>query len=233
MGVGLDMTTTTLFNVIRSELIKQGHDEFIDSSGNLVLFDPDHQFMQKILNYDEDVSDIVDHLFNGVSIEKREYDQHFKKIFVFRFLNRQINRQTIESFKVELSLTFMMHQSFVTSLYRDLDKYINQSNINQSSSKQVNKQDNEGTTTTDNRQAFANLPQNNVQLDVDNTVMESASDNTISRNKQTNKQKNDGETSNESQTENKTYQFDELFKSNGIMEQVLNEFDKKCFLQFW
>lgn len=233
MGVDLDMTTTTLFNVIRSELIKQGHDEFIDSSGNLVLFDPDHQFMQKILNYDEDVSDIVDHLFNGASLEKREYDQHFKKSFIFRFLNRQINRQTIEAFKVELALTFMMHQSFIHSLYRDLDKYINQSQITESNSKQVNKQDNEGTTTSDNRQAFANLPQNNVQLDVNNTVMESASDNTISRNKQTNKQKNDGETSNESKTENKTYQFDELFKSNGIMEQVLNEFDKKCFLQFW
>lgn len=233
MGGGLDMTTTTLFNVIRSELIKQGHDEFVDSQGNLVLFDPDHQFMQKILNYDEDVSDIVDHLFNGVSIEKREYDQHFKKSFLFLFLNRQINRQTIEAFKVELSLTFMMHQSFITSVYTDLDKYIHQSSINQSSSKQMNKQDNEGTTTTDNRQAFANLPQNNVQLDVDNTVMDSASDNTISRNKQTNKQTNDGETTNESKTENKTYQFDELFKSNGLLEQVLNEFDKKCFLQFW
>lgn len=229
----LDMTTTTLFNVIRSELLKQGHDEFVDPQGNLVLFDPDHQFMNKILNYDEDVSAIVDHLFNGASLDTQEFDQHFKKSFIFRFLNRQINRQTVESFKIELALTFMMHQSFITSVYTDLDKYIHQSSINQSSSKQVNKQDNEGSTTTDNRQAFANLPQNNVQLDVNNTVMESASDNTISRNKQTNKQVNDGETTNQSESENKSYQFDELFKSNGLLEQVLNEFDKKCFLQFW
>ena len=233
MGVDLDMTTTTLFNVIRSELIKQGHDEFVDPHGNLVLFDPDHQFIQKILNYDEDVSAIVDHLFNDASLDQREHDHHFKKSFLFRFLNRQINRQTIEAFKIELAFNFMIHQSFINSLYKDLDKYINQSQITESNSKQVNKQDNQGTTTSDNRQAFANLPQNNVQLDVNNTVMESASDNTISRNKQTNKQVTDGETTNESRTETKSYQFDELFKSNGLLEQVLNEFDKKCFLQFW
>lgn len=225
--------TVTLFDYIKSELIKRGLNEFKDSSGKFVFFDEEYQFMTKILTYDEDVSDIVDYLFTGVSLNHREYDMYFKKIFTLRFLNRQINRQTVESFKVELLLTFLVHQDYINTVYTDLDKYLHQSQINENTNKQTNNQQNDGSTTTDNRQAYAQLPQNNVQLDVDSTVMDSASDNTISRNKQANKQTNVGETTGESKTENKSYSFNELFKSHGLLEHVLNEFDKKCFLQIW
>ena len=225
--------TTTLFRIIQSELIEQGFNEFVNSDGNLILFDSDHQFTTKILNYDTDVREIVDHLFIGVSLTKREHDEHFKKMFINRFINRRINRQTIEAFKFELQSTFLMNQNYMNTVYTDLDKYITQSQINENTNKQTNEQLNDGETTSDNRQAYAQLPQNNVQLDVNSTVMDSASDNTISRNKQTNKQNNTGETTGESKTENKSYQFTELFKSNGLMEQILNEFDKKCFMQTW
>jgi len=232
-AVNQPMVTTTLFDYIQSELIKQGFDEFIDSNGNLVLFDEEFQFMTKILNYDEDVEKIVNRLFNGVSLNQREYDQHFKKSFLYRFLNRQINRQTIESFKVELMATFLMNQQYLNNVYADLDKYITQSQINKSSHTQHNQHETDGITTSDNRQAYAQLPQNNVQLDVDSTVMDSANDNTISRNKQKNNQTNTGITTGETDSENKIYQLDNLLKTNGIMEQILNVFDRKCFLQIW
>lgn len=232
MGVDLEMTTT-LFNILKSELQNKGFDEFIDPDGNLVLFDPDHQFMTKILNYDDDVAEIVDHLFNGVSLDKPEHDINFKKSFVFRFLNRKINRQTVESFKAELSLTFMMNQGLINSAYNDLEKYITQSTINESTNKQTNEQTNQAETTTDNRQAYAQLPQDNVQLDVDSTVMDHANDNTISRNKQSNNQTNQDKANGKSRSENKTYQLDILVQGNGLMEQILNQFDIKCFSQFW
>lgn len=225
--------TTTLFNVLKSELQKKGFDEFVDSDGNLVLFDPEHQFMTKILNYDDDVAEIVDHLFNGVSLNQREHDIHFKKSFTFRFLNRKINRQTVESFKAELSLTFMMKQGLLNSVYSDLEKYITQSTINESTNKQTNEQINQGETTTDNRQAYAQLPQDNVQLDVDSTVMRYANDNTISRNKQSNNQTNNDKSNGESRSENKTYHLDMLVQGNDLMEVILNHFDIKCFSQFW
>src|SRR5699024_5058452 len=63
--------------------------------------------------------------------------------------------------------------------------------------------------------------------------MDHATDNTISRNKQKNKQETEGETSGKTESENKTYQLDELLKSNGLLEQVYDIFDRKCFLQVW
>ena len=219
------MVTLTLYDYIQSELQEQGFDEYVNADGELVFFDEDHQFMTKILDYDDDVQFIVDRLFNGVSLENREHDEHFKQAFLYRFINREINRQTIESFKLELMGTFLANKEFINRLYTDGEKYITQAN----ESLQENNQSNTGENITDTRQAFSELPQSNVNIDVDDTEMTSANDNTISRNKQSNNQENHGETSNQSNT----YQLDELFKTNGLLEEILNTFDKKCFLQIW
>ena len=227
------MITTTLYNIIRSELIKEGFNEFVNDQGELVIFNEEDQFLTKILTYDEDVKKIVNKLFTDQSLNDPENDDHFKKTFLVRFLNRQINAQTIDMFRVQLFNTFLTNEVYINTVYKDLEKYINQTQENNSTSKQENDQLNDGTTTSDNRQAYADLPQNNVQLDVNDTVMKSASDNTISRNKQTNKQETSGITENESESMSKSYHLNELFKSNGIMEQVFNLFDVKCFLQVW
>ena len=225
--------TTTLFNIIRSELIKKGLDEFVDDEGNLILFKEEHQFMTKILSYDEDVSEIVDKLFSGLSLKDPDHDLHFKKTFIYRFINRRINRQTIESFKLELLSVFLTHQDYINRVYMDMEKYVTQTATSESKNKQTNQQQTDGTTTSDNRSAFADLPQTAVNLDVDNTIMQYPSDNTISRHKQTNRQQTDGTTTNESNSENKMYQLDVLLKSNGILENILNIFDVKCFMQVW
>lgn len=219
------MITITLFDYIQSELIEQGFDEFVNDAGELVLFDDDYQFTTKIMKYDEDVQKIVDWLFNGLSLKHREHDEHFKKMFLYRFVNRQINRQTIEAFKLELMNTFITNELHLNQLYADAEKYI----TNTSTMKQKNKQMNEGTTTSDNRQAFGELPQNNINIDVDDTVLTGASDNTISRNKQSNNQLSDGETTSES----KSYQLDQLLQSSTLFENVMNIFDQRCFLQIW
>lgn len=225
--------TTTLFNVIRSELIKKGLNEFVDDEGNLILFKEEHQFMTKILSYDEDVSEIVDNLFSGLSLKDPDHDLHFKKTFIYRFINRRINRQTIESFKLELLSVFLTHQDYINRVYMDMEKYVTQTATSESKNKQTNQQQTDGTTTSDNRSAFADLPQTAVNLDVDNTIMQYPSDNTISRHKQRNRQQTDGTTTNESNSENKMYQLDVLLKSNGILENILNIFDVKCFMQVW
>lgn len=225
--------TTTLFKIIQSELQKKGFDEFIDSNGQLVLFDSDHQFMTKIIKYDDDVSEIVNKFFNNETLQTTESDQHFKKAFTLRFLNREINRQTVESFKIELLLTFMIDKELLNSMYGDIEKYINNVQTNETINTQTNEQTNNNVSTTDNRQAYAQLPQDNVQLDLKSTIMEHANDNTISRNKQTNEQTDSGETKNDSLTENKTFSIDELIRGNGLLEEILNHFDKKCFIQIW
>jgi len=62
--------TTTLYSIIQSELIKKGLNEFVDTEGNLVLFNEEFQFMTKILTYDPDVQDIVNQLFQNVSLNE-------------------------------------------------------------------------------------------------------------------------------------------------------------------
>ena len=243
------MRTTTIYNIIHSELIKRGYNEIVDNDGNLIYFDSDQQFMNKIFSYDEDISEIVDDLFNGNVLDDPVHDDHFKRNFFYRFINRQINRQTIESFKIELISTFMSNEDYINRLYADMDLYLNQTNksegenkqLNKQTNKQLNKQKTDGSTISDNRSAFADLPQSTANLDVDNTTMSYATDNTISRNRQKNLQDIDGITEGETdglnegnnKTESTIYQLDELFKTNGLLEQVYNVFDVKCFLQVW
>lgn len=209
--------TATLNDFIESELVKQGFNE-ITNGKELVYFDSNFALSKKIMSYDVDVAEIVNnYFFLGHTLDNPDNDKHFKKGFLTRFLNREINRQTFEAFSMQVVYTFMTQEDYVNRLYTDLDKYL--------ANTQVNKQENDGMTTSDNRSAFSELPQNNVQLDVNDTVMTTANDNTISRNKQTNNGKSNGETSN--------YRLDELFKINGLLDQVYTKFDENCFLQVW
>lgn len=275
------MITTTLYNIIQSELIKKGFNEIVDHEGNLIYFDNDKQFMKKIFSYDQDISDIVNDLFNGSTLEDEEIDLHFKRSFFYRFINRQINKQTIESFKFELLSTFLMNEQFINRVYSDMEDYLTQKQMGQQDDKKTNKQENTETNkqtnketnkqnnretnnqnsdsinTSDDRSGYADLPQSSVNLDVDNSVMTSASNNTVSRNKQKNNNKSnteilgetegtsqgdtegtsqgitEGESEGKTTNENRSYQLDELFKTNGLLEEIFNIFDKKCFLQIW
>lgn len=209
--------TATLNDFIESELIKGGFNEVTDGK-ELVFFDSNFALSKKILSFDSDVQKIInDYFFLGHSLDNPDNDKHFKKGFLTRFLNREINRQTFEAFSMQVVYTFITQEDYVNRIYTDLDKYLENT--------QVNKQENESDNITDNRSAFAELPQNNVQLDVNDTVMNYANDNTISRNKQKNNGKSNGETTN--------YRLDELFKINGLLDQIYTKFDENCFLQVW
>ena len=259
------LTTTTLYKIVQSELYSLGHNhEIVDKDGNLVFFDNEFQVMSKVMSYDNDIENIVDLLFNHMKLNNTVHDQHFKKTFFFRFINREINRQTVESFMFELTATFLQNQDYINRVYTDMEKYIlGYSETNQDSNQDSNdlktsnsknnysnisESTSTGNTTTDNRQARSDLPQNSVNLDVNNTVMRSANENDISRNKQNNAQNNKDEQTSVNETENKdqseshssgesnsiskTYQLDQLFKTNNVLERIMNEFDKKCFMQF-
>lgn len=215
-------TTITLYDYIESELQRQGKNEFFNGNEmtfeNITFFNDDSSFMRKMMKYDKEVSYIVDNkFFIGQKLENPDNDLKFKKGFFLRFMNRQINRQTIEDFATQVAYTFIANEEYINRLYNDLDQYL--------SNKTISEQTQTGNTTTDNRSAYSELPQDNVQLDVNSTVMESAKDNTISRNKQQN--------DNQNNSENTSYKLDDLMKINGLIDQIYDVFDKKCFLQIW
>ena len=119
------------------------------------------------MSYHSDIETIVDSLFNNMKLNNVVHDQHFKKTFFFRFINREINRQTIESFMLELTATFLQQQDYINRIYADMEKYIlgysetNQDNnedsndLKTSTSKSNSSNNSEssstGNTTTDNR----------------------------------------------------------------------------------
>src|SRR5699024_11483466 len=72
------MPTPTLYKFISSELHRVTPDEIVDD-GELVFFDSDHQIMPKILDFDNDVQDITDNLFNGLSLDDRS-EEHTSEL---------------------------------------------------------------------------------------------------------------------------------------------------------
>ena len=244
---------------------KRGYDEYVDNEGDLKIFDKDHQILGKILNYDNEIDVIVNELFSDLKLNHPEYDRHFKKMFTYRFLNREINRQTIEAFQVELMYVFMSNQTYINRVYEDLERFLSRESQTEQTNEQTNNQNTVSDGTEENTQntigqtktkgnstnhsANATLPQSNTAINLDNDTLTGADDYRKEKSKYDNQtdntnevtggrtSKNTGKT--DSKTEgsndmlNRTYQLDELFKTNGMMENILNQFDRKCFLQFW
>src|SRR5699024_10888449 len=116
------MPTPTLYKFTSSELHRVTPDEIVDD-GELVFFDSDHQIMPNILDFDNDVQDTTDNLCNGLSLDDPIHDEHFKKTFLCRFMNRQINRQTIGALKFELMNTFLTSKNYINQVDQDPEKY--------------------------------------------------------------------------------------------------------------
>lgn len=214
----MSKTTTSLFELIQSELIISGKNEFINK-GKLTFFDDKYAFIKKIIDYDKDVQEIVDkQIFRGYKIsDSLNGDLLFKKTFVNRFMNREIARQTKEDFSSQVIQTSLVLDKYLSLIYGDLDKYIKNTNTSRGSSGKNG--------ITDNRSADAELPQTEVNIDVDKTVLYYADKNNIARSKYKDDENNEN-TSN-------SFDLDSVIKTLDMYELVFIEFDKKCFLQIW
>ena len=223
--------TTTLNEYINGELMRMDKDEFIND-GKLTIFDEEFQFIQKIIKFDDDVYKIVNEkIFKNLKFEDEKVDKHFKKSFITRFLDREINRQTIEAFASQVVYITLTHEEYIKTVfgsefYKYLEQHVDFNNDyvgntienstehgetkqTQDSNTKDNYSDTSNTThsettngkggsTDDNRSANATLPQSEVNINVDNTNLNYADENNISRNKNTNF--NDTDTSGNSET---------------------------------
>lgn len=246
--------TTTINDYISGELKRLGHNEFIND-GNLTMNDPEYAFIQKILFYDEDVQEIVDDkIFKGFKFTDEDVDKNFKETFVARFLDREINRQTIEAFAAQVLYVTLTHQEWILRIFgKDMEKYLENHETMQSEDEgtqdqktennQTNKQNVTGNDTSENREALSTLPQNAVNIDVNNTELDYADENTISKDKRDNKQETKGEqksdgsqnqkSNSKHQSLSKTYNLSNLQELYSMKEQLFKDYDKHCFLQIW
>lgn len=209
--------TTTLYDILQSELIKDGHNEFVNKN-QLTFFDRDYAFIRKIMLYDEDVQSIVDDIFfQDIQLVTPESDKLFKKTFINRFYNREIGFQTVEAFSSQVVYVTLTNYDYLNNLYDNLDDYL--------TGKKISNTDDTGKDTSDNRYASSTLPQSLVNIDVDNTELDYGDVNNISKTKN----EKTGNTKNDSND----FNIDNLIKSRGLLEEIFIDFDRKCFLQTW
>lgn len=204
-------------NLIQSELIKKGKNEFFNEN-QLSFFDDRFAFIKKVMNYDDDIHEIVtEKIFVGFTFSTPEIDKDFKRMFINRFLVAEIQGQTIEDFGNRVVYTTLSLSKYIENVYKNIDKFMNGQSESETS--------NSGTGLTDFRNLMSSLPQDNINLNVDDTILNYGDTNTINRTKN----KNDGK----SNTVSNTYNIDNLLKAQDIFIKILNEYDRRCFLQTW
>jgi len=200
--------TTTLMEIIQSELINAGFNEFVNE-GKLTFDNQEFQFIQKVLRFDEDVKKIVDKtIFKGFKFNDERIDRYFKEAFTTRFLDREIGRQTVEAFASLVLYETIIREDYIftvfgSEVYKYLENHIDydlketgnmkeneiQNRTNEETQKSTENEKNNGEVNTtgsnvsSDRELTSSLPQSEINLDVDNDVLLYGDSNTIAKNK--------------------------------------------------
>lgn len=213
--------TTTLMEIIQSELQNVGFNEFVND-GNLTLYNQYFQFIQKVLRFDDDVKKIVDDtFFKGFRFNDERIDRYFKQAFTTRFLDREINRQTVEAFASLVLYECIIREDYIYTVFGDeLYKYLEnhvdfnsdeiQNQINEETKDDTsnetydNNSKTNGSSVSDDREATSTLPQSEMNMNVDNDILTFADDNTITKNKTTNEDETDNNSQRDTTGNSKT-----------------------------
>lgn len=213
----MSKVTTTLFEIIKSELINSGKNEFFNK-GKLTFFNDEFTFIKKIMNFDDDVKKIVDKkFFLDYNFPDSETDYKFKKMYINKFMEREINRQTLEAFASQNVYVTLMMEEYIINLYENMKKIIN------GDTETYNIQDNKNV--NNYRNMYADQPQTETNMSLDDVYLTYATNNTISKNRD--------EEDRESYTIQKNYDAEKIKESMLLLDSVLEFYDKKCFLQTW
>src|SRR5699024_1198948 len=201
-----------------SELIKDGFDEMVDKEGNLVFYDDNFSFIQKVLRFEPEVEKVVtSRLFGGLTFESELVDKIIKRLFIVRFFDREIAQQTIEAFSLQVQRVSLTYETYINESILNISKYV----LGQLETTSSGDSENEN----NRRSLNADLPQDNINMSLQNDVLNFATTNDIS--KDLSKGKNNNETI------TNRYDINNLLKSKNILNNIMDEYDKKCFLQRW
>ena len=224
-------TTTRIYDIVKIELIKKGYSEIIEpyETGDymqLLMPSNDSHFMRKIISYDDDVKDIIDNtVFNGYHLKNSDFDNRFKKLFINRFVDREIAYQTFDLFTIKLNELMLTYEDYLNALIENYDNFYKYNEINDSTSEN----NSTGETNGGYNNALQDLPQDKVNLDLSSNTMEYANNNTINRDFSNSNNNSTGNTHNNSLK----YDYSNLEKMKGVINDVFIEIDKRCFLQIW
>ena len=214
-------TTASLMDIIKSELINNGHDEFVnkvDGTPQITKNDDKFTFIRKVGQYDEDVQAVVNRtFFMNFKFKNDTADLFFKRSFITRFLDRQIGNQTVDLFANHLVSFSILNEAFIDNLVMNFEKY-----LNGDSSTETKNTTNEKDGHND---ANITLPQDNVSLDLTKNTANYADTNDIYR--------AFADTVSTGNNHSNAYNADVLDKLAEQWDNLMYRFDKKLFLQIW
>ena len=213
------MKTVSLYDYISSELNYLENSNYLSKDKNYINYFT-YNYMKQIQLYTDPVEKITnENIFLFNCLPNPEHDKHFKKIFVTQFLTREIAYQSFEVFSTKVASVFLANYELLAHYYENIDKILAQNTENKSQS--------DNTQSNNQRSIISTLPQNAINLSLEDDDLDYADTNTISKNSTS----NNGLTNNAT----KNYNIDTMIKhlGNNVLIEVLNQFDKKCFLQTW
>ena len=207
-------TTTRLYDIICAELDR--HEFEIYRSNNQLIFNQAN-LMRKTLEYKDTnfINMLQETLFYGTSnINKRE---RFEREFLQRFINRVIKYQTIDLFSTYLASFVSEYQELINYTYDKYDLLV---------TGQVETVSNNNSTSTNKTNSiYSNLPQNQINMNLDIDTLDYADDNTISKSRSTN--------SGTDKSTSSAYDIDALNKISALKEQIFKDMDNLLFSQLY
>ena len=207
-------TTSRLYDIIYGELDR--HRVEIYRSNNQIIFNQAN-LMRKTLEYKDPnfIKMLQETLFYATSnINQRE---RFEREFLQRFINRVIKFQTVDLFTTYLASFVSEYQELINYTYDKYDMLV---------TAQVETVSNNNSTSTNKTNSiYSNLPQNQINMNLDIDTLDYADDNTISKSRATN--------SGTDRSTSSAYDIDALNKISALKEQIFKDMDSLLFSQLY
>ena len=214
MGVKTVKTTSRLYDIICGELDR--HRVEIYRCNNQLIFNQAN-LMRKTLEYKDPnfIRMLQETLFYGTSnINQRE---RFEREFLQRFINRVIKYQTVDLFSSYLASFVSEYQELINYTYDKYDMLV---------TGQVDTVSNNNSTSTNKTNSiYSNLPQNQINMNLDIDTLDYADDNTISKSRATN--------SGTDRSTSSAYDIEALSKISALKEEIFKDMDNLLFSQIY
>lgn len=213
--------TSSLYYIICSELINSGYNEFITQNRNqLTYYDKNARVISQINMYEKDeiIKACQNTIFYGLSFLNNR--KRFEKEFINHFLTRNIKYQTYEVARLQLVSFVFENLELIESIYNAENLLLGKSQT--ASTGKITSE-----TTNKNNSLYADLPQDNINMNVNNDTLDYASNNSI------NKSKSNGTSDSNNVSNSQSYNIDNLTKLYMFKAQLFNDLDKRLFSQLF
>ena len=176
---------------------------------------------------------VTDKFFKGFKFENEQTDYDFKKTFVTQFLDREIMYQTVEKFASQVIRLTLQHEKYIENAYEKYQELLTQEQWHEDERDTENNSKQDSTNTTDNRNLRSTLPQDEINMNVENTEMSYADENSIDKQQQKGNETGNQTGNEQGNSKNNQYNVETLNSLKNIFKELFEIYDRYCFLHVW